>query len=312
MSFEPIIPFEPILAERIPEGEGWAAQVKWDGVRILSYYDGARLRLFNRKKHERTLQFPELQELPHLMEASSFILDGEVIALGEDGKPSFHQVMRRDHLQAAERIARRMAEVPVYYMVFDLLFLNDRWIIEQPFYRRDELLHRLLHASQKIFPVETYPSQSGVQRMVKSLNLEGVVVKKKESVYLPGGKDGRWLKWKNLRSITGIVGGMVFREGEVRSLLLGRREGKGLRYIGHVGTQSLKIEERLRLGELLLSLCTATSPFLETRGLFRPGTIWLLPHYSVRVRFLEWTAAGTLRQPVIENLGGVEEGKGDE
>ncbi|MDB5052920.1 MAG: ligase [Bacilli bacterium] len=96
MELEPVIPFEPIRSNSIPEGSVWIHQIKWDGVRVLTYYDGFKCRLFNRKLNERTNQYPELLDVKSYCHSDSVILDGEIIALGSDGKPSFHEVMRRD------------------------------------------------------------------------------------------------------------------------------------------------------------------------------------------------------------------------
>ncbi|MFC6546706.1 DNA ligase, partial [Cohnella cellulosilytica] len=109
---KPIIPFEPIRSDSVPSGKQWIYQVKWDGVRILPYFDGAQIRLFNRHLNERTMQFPELTDRSYF-EASSIILDGEVIALAADGKPSFHEVMRRDGVRRADRVAMARHEVPI-------------------------------------------------------------------------------------------------------------------------------------------------------------------------------------------------------
>ena len=93
MDLKPVAPFEPIRSETIPQGENWVAQVKWDGVRMLTYRDGRETRLINRKGNDRTAQYPEFIDVPSYCRASSVILDGEMIALS-GGKPSFHEIMR--------------------------------------------------------------------------------------------------------------------------------------------------------------------------------------------------------------------------
>lgn len=137
----PIIPFEPVRSDQIPIGDNWIYQVKWDGVRILVYRNDDGIRLFNRKKHERTEQYPELIE-PGWASTNSFIADGEVIALASDGKPSFHEVMRRDGIRRLERIPQVRQEVGIVYMIFDLLFLDGEWITHYPSINRQKLLRQ--------------------------------------------------------------------------------------------------------------------------------------------------------------------------
>lgn len=315
MRLDPIIPFEPVLTEEVPEGEEWVAQVKWDGVRILSYYDGNSFRLFNRKRHERTMQYSELQALPALMEGGSFVLDGEVIALGEKGTPSFHRVLQRDRSRTgfSRHHPAWMQDLPIYYMVFDLLHWNGEWLFDLPFERRTAMLHQHLRATESILPVETFSSPIALQKAVIQQDLEGIVIKKKGSLYLPGGKDGRWLKWKKKGRIEALVGGMLAQDGQLRSLLLGIKEGRGLAYIGRVGTGGLKGQERAVWYDLLWQLRTGESPFFGGHR-FQKQTLFLKPLVTVAVRYLEWTEEGRLRQPVLERIMplGMTEGRGVE
>ncbi|CQR46428.1 putative ATP-dependent DNA ligase YkoU [Paraliobacillus sp. PM-2] len=130
MNLDPIIPFEPIASEEVPQGSEWISQIKWDGVRILTYFNGQDIKLYNRKLNERTNTYPEFKNISSLTSAKSFIFDGEVIALDSEGKPSFHEVMRRDGIRRMDRVNDIAKEVPIYYMIFDIIFLNDEWINE--------------------------------------------------------------------------------------------------------------------------------------------------------------------------------------
>jgi bifunctional non-homologous end joining protein LigD len=131
---------EPVSSDTFPTEEGWIAQVKWDGVRILTYSDDQEVRLFNRRKNERTFHFPEIIPIHEYCSSTSVILDGEVISLGEDGRPSFQQVMRRDGLRNLERIKMAAESVPIIYMIFDVLYLDGEWIHTKPFHERNRIL----------------------------------------------------------------------------------------------------------------------------------------------------------------------------
>src|SRR3954462_10905636 len=115
---------EPVSSDTIPKGDDWIAQVKWDGVRVLTYADNQTVRLYNRKRNERTLHYPEITNIDHYCSSRSVILDGEVIALGENGKPAFHEVMKRDGLRNLERLKMVGDSVPIIYMIFDVIYLN--------------------------------------------------------------------------------------------------------------------------------------------------------------------------------------------
>src|SRR5262245_27203730 len=95
LELRPVVPFEPVSTDAMPFGNQWVAQIKRDGVRVLTYFDGKEVRLINRKLNDRTLQYPEISNIRSYSSANSVILDGEVISL-KDGKPSFHEIMRRD------------------------------------------------------------------------------------------------------------------------------------------------------------------------------------------------------------------------
>ncbi|WP_431091001.1 hypothetical protein [Paenibacillus sp. 8b26] len=129
---KPVIPFEPVQSEQIPTEGLWRYEIKWDGTRILTYHNQGSTRLFNRKQHERTLLYPELAPFPSYCQAESIVLDGEMIALGADGKPSFHDIMRRDLIRRTDRIQAAYEAVPATYMLFDIVYLNGEWVHRKP------------------------------------------------------------------------------------------------------------------------------------------------------------------------------------
>lgn len=301
MEMKPILPFEPIRTEVFPQGEDWIAQVKWDGVRVLTYYDGSRVQLFNRQLNERTGQYPELTHIENYCSANSVILDGEVIAL-EKGKPSFHQVMKRDGIRRLEKVEWIMQQVGISYMVFDLLFYNGKWVNTLPLKERQEILSDVLRPQERVHGVENFTDAQGLFEAIKGQDLEGIVCKKLSSTYAIGGKDNRWQKVKNYRDLLAAVGGVTLREGTVNALLLGAYDAEGqFWYIGHAGTGKLTQEDWQELTRKIQPLRRSASPFIN-RPARTKEAIWLEPEFTVKVRFLEWTGGGTLRQPSIQAL----------
>ncbi|MDH7479743.1 MAG: DNA ligase [Syntrophomonadaceae bacterium] len=299
MKINPIIPFEPISSDKIPAGEQWASQVKWDGVRVLTYYDGRQVRLFNRRLNERTLQYPELLDIRRYCSAESVILDGEVVALAE-GKPSFHEVMRRDGVRRIESVAAARRQVPVSYLLFDVLFCNGEWVVDQPLRQRQQLLADIVTPREDVQLVASFPDGPGLFEAVRVQGLEGIVCKDLNSSYLIGGKDARWRKVKNYRDLTAVVGGVTFNGLTVNAVLLGLygRDGR-LRYIGHAGSGRLTRAEWRALTERVRPLMTSERPFANMPERIK-GAVWVRPEITARIQFAEWTRGQTLRQPSIQ------------
>lgn len=287
------------MASSLPDGEERIAQVKWDGVRMLTYYDGERVQLFNRKRNDRTAQYPELASIEAYCRAKSVILDGELIALA-DGRPSFHQIMRRDGLRRLGGLDAVRRAVPVTYMVFDILYCDGIWLTETPLRRRQELLTERLIPGEHIQPVASFLRPRELYRVVQEQGLEGIVVKDPDSTYAIGGKDARWQKVKNYQDLIATVGGVTLRAGTVNALLLGLYDDAGrFLYIGHAGTGKLTQEDWRLFTELADSLQSAKRPFANLPERSKDAR-WLAPVITVRIRYLEWTHHGTLRQPSIQ------------
>ena len=259
---EPIIPFEPIRSENIPIDGSWIYQIKWDGVRILTYWDGTDCRLFNRRINERTYHYPEISNVSTYSSSQSFILDGEVIALAPDGQPSFHEVMRRDGLRRMDRVQQVMLDVPIYYMVFDILFLNGNWINQQPLVDRMNILRTVITPNEHVQIVPSHSDGNQLFELMREKNMEGMICKKLDSTYTFGGKDNRWMKVKNYGDVIAAIGGFTLSGGIVNSVLLGLYDPEGrFWYIGHTGTGKLSKADWRVLTELLKPHVQQDRPF---------------------------------------------------
>lgn len=297
---EPIVPFEPIKTDRIVKGERWIAQVKWDGVRILTYFDGRNVRLFNRKKNERTAHYPEITDIHKYFRADSVILDGEMIALGPDGTPSFHQVMRRDGIRRLDRVDQARKIVSVTYMVFDVVFFNGKWLDNRPLKERMEILSDKIRPNEHVQPVAHFDDGEALFDAVCEKGMEGIVLKDLESSYLIGGKDDRWQKKKNYRDLIAVIGGVTYRGSTVNAVLLGLYDDRGkLWYIGHAGTGRLTADDWRRLTERVQPLITHERPFVNRTERMREVT-WVRPRLAVKIQYIEWLEGRSVRQPSIQ------------
>jgi len=296
------------VAGKLPRAEGaWAFELKWDGVRAVAYCEPGRARLESRSLRDISSQYPEVtRTLRQALGSSEAILDGEVVAFDESGRPDFQLLQRRMHLGSESAVRRRMADTPVTYVAFDLLFFEGRSLMEHPYSDRRGVLDRLeLFGPHLQAPKSHHGDGTDLLKLTRAQHLEGLVAKRLDSRYLPGRRAKAWMKVKNTRSAELVIGGWLpgqgGRTGTFGALLVGDRAepGGALRYAGRVGTgfndQSLadltRLLEPLRVGE---------SPF-EGRQPPREA-IFVRPELVAAVEFAEWTRAGTLRAPSFKGL----------
>lgn len=302
MELNPIFPFEPISSDTVPIGPEWISQIKWDGVRILTYFDGKEVKLFNRKLNERTTIFPELTNIKSYTNAQSIILDGEVISLDQNGNPSFHEVMRRDGIRRMDRVDSAIEAVPIFYMIFDILFYNGEWVTQFPLQERQNLLLEAVQPSNQIQLVPNNTDGVALFEVAKQHNLEGIVCKNLNSKYLINGKHNAWQKVKNYKDIIAVIGGVTYRSGIVNSILVGLYDEENqLVFIGHVGTGKLTKSEWKDLTTVINTIKIEKNPFSS-----QPKRIkeiqWIQPLLTVKVQFIEWTEGHSLRQPSIQSF----------
>lgn len=295
---------EPKCSAVIPHGHDWMAQVKWDGVRVLTYFDGLKTKLYNRKKNDRTLIFPELTDVKSYLNAESAILDGEVVAMGPDGKPSFHEVMRRDGLRRLENLSALQKAVPIFYLVFDLLFYNDRWLLEDPLETRLKTLAGIIVPGRHVRLVESHPDGETLFQAVSRQGMEGIVTKRRDSVYRPGQKIDCWLKIKDYQDLIAVIGGYTTNGSAMNSLLLGLYDDSGsLIYVGQTGSGKLSQNEWGDLEVLLKSAKIRECPFADKKAI-KKEAFWIRPLFTVKVQFAQWTPVGLMRQPVLQAVAG--------
>ncbi|SDM71030.1 bifunctional non-homologous end joining protein LigD [Fictibacillus solisalsi] len=299
---DPLFPMEPKSATDIPSSSKWISQIKWDGVHVLTYFDGKTTRLFNRKKRERTTNYPELVPIHTYCSAESVILDGEVIALGDNGRPSFHKVMRRDGVRNLDRVRLLQHHVPITYMIFDVLFYNGEWITKWPLEDRITLLSDIITPNDHVQLVRSHPDGEALFKAVKSSEMEGIIMKQLHSYYYIGEKNEVWLKIKNTLDVNAVIGGFTLNSGVVNAVLLGLYDDQGqFVYIGHTGTGKFTVQDWRNLTMRLLKIETSQLPFVNPVERHRDA-YWVKPEVTAKIHFAEWTEAGKLRQPSIQAL----------
>jgi bifunctional non-homologous end joining protein LigD len=293
------------LATDLPKkDEEWGYEIKWDGIRALAFLDGGRVRFVNRNGRDTTKQYPELRELGKEAGPQQLILDGEIVAFDEQGRPSFERLQSRMHLASDSAVRRRMREIPAAYMIFDLLFFDGHSTMGLPYEERRKLLDDLdLNGPTWRTPSYHRGDGAGLLAATKQNGLEGVIAKKLDSSYEPGRRNNCWLKIKNVQQQDVVIGGWMPGEGRrsesIGSLVVGYYDGDRLVYAGNVGT-GFKEEDLIRLQRLLQPLKRKGSPFDGRQP--KKGAKFVEPKLVAEVEFLAWTRAGTLRAPSFKGL----------
>ena len=282
-------------------------EFKWDGYRAIVYVEKGRVRVMSRGAQDYSRRFPELQGLGGGARRS-MVLDGEIVALGDDEVSSFQRLQGRSGSGSDADVARRAAAQPVGYMIFDLLRLDDRDTMPLAYTARRARLENLALEGAAWW-VPPYQPGGGPEMMAQSRRLrrEGIIAKRLTSPYTPGARTGAWLKVKNQSRqelvIIGSTPGEGARAGHIGALLLAyydRPGGHGrLVYAGKVGTgftaQTLRV-----LQERLAPLRRDSSPTVV--GNPPKASEFAEPELVAEVEFTEWTRDGTLRHPSFKGL----------
>ncbi len=297
---------KPMLATAgsLPVEHGsWAFEIKWDGIRVILFVEGGRVRAVSRNDLDVTASFPELSDVGEFLGMTTCVLDGEVVALGEDGRPDFARLQRRMHVSNQREARRRAGVDPVSFVAFDLLYIDGHSLLDSGYDERRARLESLSLSGPTFTTTESFRDVSGEEILAATAanGLEGVVAKRRGSVYRPGRRSTDWVKVKTFRSQEVVIGGWTEgrgeREGELGALLLGVPDDGALRYVGKVGTGFNASDRRALLAELR-PLARKTCPF--TPPLSAPeatGARYVQPALVGEVRFSEWTTARRLRQP---------------
>ncbi len=302
---ERIEPMQARLSTLPRDESGWAFEVKWDGVRAAAYSQPGRMRLLSRNGNDVTAAYPELCALNDSLGAHAAILDGEIVAFDESGRPSFEALQPRMHKRDEGDVRGLMQSIPVTYVVFDLLWLDGHGLIDLPYSRRRELLQALdLQGAHWRIPELHVGDGTGLLAATRELGMEGIVGKRLDSRYAPGRREGAWIKVKNHRRQELVIGGWTegkgVRSGQIGALELGVHDERGeLRHAGRVGT-GFDEAELERLTGLLVPLAREDSPFAGPQP--PRGAHFVEPRLVCEVEFSEWTRAGKVRQASYKGL----------
>src|SRR5438552_3999488 len=294
-----------LISDAFDDAE-WIFEPKLDCQRVLARFDRQNVKLFSRYGNDVTIWFPEISGPLQESLAKPALLDGEIVSLDENGRSQFRVMQQRFHLRDQREIARRAAQFPVYFYIFDLLYTDRYDITSLPLLDRKELLRQSVKWSERVRWTE-FTRRNGTRLFEQACRHgeEGIIGKRLHSRYIPG-RSREWVKIKALNRQEFVIGGFTAPKGSrvgLGALLVGyyQPDGKTLVYAGKVGTGFS--------GEILLDLRRRFQPLEQPRSPFAKGdpprsrdVSWVKPELVVEVGFAEWTQNGLLRQPRLEGL----------
>ena len=304
---EAIHPMMATPSDKPFDDPAWLFEIKWDGYRAAAFLEQGKVRLVSRNQNDLTGRFPELHDLPQLVNGKTAILDGEVVALDETGRSSFSLIQQRTGIGRHGRQGPTTPEIDVLYYVFDLLYLDGYDLRRVPLEQRKELLASIIHAGGPLRYSDHFPGGISLFAAAKQQGLEGILAKRRASLYQER-RSPDWLKIKITQTVDCVIGGYTDPEGareHFGALVLGLyNQKKQLVHVGQAGTgfDQKKLQE---ISQLLEQRETKRNPF---QGEVDAHNVhWVKPELVAEIKFSEWThetAEGgfKLRAPVFMGL----------
>ena len=285
-------------SEVLPEGNGWTYEIKWDGYRALAAKDGTNIRLISRNQKNLTGDYPTVVSALQSIKEKTVLLDGEIVALDANGRPSFQALQHRS-----------TKGLVITFVAFDLLAIGKRSLTAEPLSVRRAQLASVLSGST-VMQSEPLPGNpETIERAIRDFGLEGVVAKRDDSTYRPGQRSDGWVKVKFSPRQEFVIGGYKVNGRSVDSLVVGYYERRRLLFAAQVRngfTPHVRAELRQKLEPLKVDRCPfANLPNTEGRKHWGSGITaedmakyqWVKPQEVVEVAFVEWTLDAVLRHP---------------
>ena len=306
-----IRPMLATLVDKPFDSDEWLYEVKWDGYRAVSFLDGKSLRLVSRNQNDLTAAYPELHDIPNPSKARTAILDGEIVALDEEGRPSFSLMQQRTGVgEGGRRIRRTRDDIPVVYYVFDLLYLDGYDLTQVDLEVRKQLLASIVSSGDLIRYSDHYVGQgTALFQAAAQRGLEGIVAKRRTSCYVQK-RSSEWLKIKVVRRQECVIGGYTDPRGareNFGSLVLGLYDDKGPADSGGTGRQRLHRSRRTsRCGRSCTRWKPNRNPFFGKVESDR-RVHFVKPELVAEIKFTEWTHEGQsggikMRAPVFPGI----------
>lgn len=308
-------PMMATLTDAAFDDDDWLYEVKWDGYRVEAVVSDGMARIWTRNRVDAATYFPDLAGPASWIDAQQAIVDGEVVAFDEDGRPSFSRLQEKTGLRALEMATRRAdpdapkltreqrQAIPLAYMVFDLLHLDGRSLADVPLEHRKHLLRRVLRSDGQVrYASHVVGDGIDFTQAAAEKGLEGIVAKRRQSPYQAGRRSRDWLKIKLRREQEVAVVGWLPGQGthkDLGSLIVAVNDDGGLRHAGQVGS-GINARMRKELLAAMGPIRRPDAPLVKKPRL--PEARWVEPRIVIRAEFTDWTRDGLLRQAAFKGI----------
>lgn len=303
----------PMLATPVDkpfDDDAWLYEIKWDGYRAVAFVDGKSIRLVSRNQTDLTSAYPELHEIVSHIKAGTAVLDGEIVALDDDGRPSFSLMQQRTGVgEGGRRIRRTRDDIPVVYYAFDLLYLDGYDLMQADLEARKRLLASVLTPDDLFRYSDHYIGRgTALFEAAAQRGLEGIVAKRRRSCYEQK-RSRDWLKIKIVKRQECVIGGYTDPRGSREnfgSIVLGLYDDKGrLIPVGQAGSGFTE-QTHAQMWKRLHALATSRNPFFGEVESDRQ-VHYVKPELVAEIKFTEWTHEGQsggvkMRAPVFQGL----------
>ena len=288
----------------------WLFEIKWDGYRAIAFVENGKARLVSRNQNDLTPRYPELKDLPKFIRAKTAILDGEVVALDDEGRASFSLMQQRTGFRPGGRRGATNADVPVLYYAFDLLYLDGYDLRKLALEERKKKLLSIIVPGDFLRYSDHYEQQGkALFEIARQKGLEGILAKKRDSIYQER-RSSEWLKIKIRHRLECVIGGYTVPEGSrahFGSVVLGLYDKQDrLIHVGQAGSGFTQ-KSLAEIWQLLKKRETRQNPFYGEVEALRK-VFWVKPDLVAEIEYAEWTegASGSgvpkLRAPVFLGL----------
>ncbi len=292
------------------DSKDWVFEIKWDGVRAITFKENHAMRFQSRNGNDITLKYPEiLKALEHTWVDVNYstIVDGEIVVLDKNGLPNFQGHQSRMNIQNNKEIEALSKQIPATYYVFDILYHNGKDLKMASYLERRQILSQILPVSERV-KISDYIEEKGVDLLKHTieLNLEGLVAKRKASVYQEGIRSQDWLKIKNIKTqdcvVVGYTKGLGNRERYFGSLLMAVYDSQQekFRFVGHTGS-GFDYKTIDVIYSKLQKLITNSMP-IDYLPYMNRQTTWVKPVLVAEIKFAGWTKEGIMRAPIFLRL----------
>ena len=291
-------------AEKVPKGDDFVYEVKWDGIRAMIVLHEGEIKIWSRNQNDITDKFPELQDVEGHFRTGTAVFDAEIVVLDNKGRPDFKKVIRRIQQSTEGGIKRMASSNPAYCYLFDCLYLDGRAIVNEPLIRRKEWLKDSLKIGGNYRMSEEVTEGEELFAAAKEMNLEGIMAKDRTGKYYPGKRAASWVKVKVRNTVDCIILGFTEGKGDrskfFGALHIGEKVNDEIQYRGKVGS-GFGSKNMKEISDVLKGY-DSIDRYIKEKPIDNAVSTWIEPIMICEIQYASITDNNTYREPVFVRL----------